>query len=898
MTAPSGDAEGFHLVRGTRLGPYEVLAPLGSGGMGEVYRARDERLGREVAVKVLTADSSSDPERLRRFEQEARAVGALNHPNLLAVFDTGEEEGRPFVVFELLEGVTLRQRMGPGALAVGKALDYAIQIARGLAAAHERGIVHRDLKPENLFVTKDGRLKILDFGLAKLSDPAERDRKLEKAETRTATAPGLILGTVGYMSPEQVRGKPADARSDLFSLGTILYEMLSGRRAFEGATATDTLGAILTRDPPEITTSTGVLPAGLERVVRRCLEKDPEERLQSARDVAFALEALSGPRPGTELGVAVRRRRRRLLAGAALVAAAAAGLAAAAWLARRTPNLSPPRVVALTSLRGVEGWPTFSPDGEQVAFAWGGEKSDNLDIYLTMVGSPEVRRLTTDPAVELAPSWSPDGRQIAFLRGRFEGTPQYPWGYATIYLVSPLGGSARKLSDFPAANGEPTSWSPDGRWLAATRSPSTDRGLEGVYLVPVQGGEPRRLALPKADIIYGPAFSPDGRQLAYKPCSGTSCSLDVVALDADYMPKGPPRRLIQPTSRLGTGHAWTRDGKSLVYALGFELWRVRVAGDRPPERIELVAGVQAALPATVASRDRLAFARGAVEVDIYRFEAGRPSEPVVASSLTPDLNPDFSPDGRRLAFESERSAAGYEIWLAEADGSNPVQLTHGPGQYQGGPRWSPDGRQIAFSSQGADGHWDVWTIDADGGTPRRLTQDAGEEIARSWSRDGRFVYFDAGPDAWRISAAGGRAERVTHGGGCCVRESLDGKTLFYMRSWGHAPLLARPLAGGPERKVLECVPTGAAFTVGAAGIYHLGCANGPEASSPEGVPGHPPAALFLLDAATGHDRLLGKLEEAMSGSGLAVSPDGKTILYVRGQVMPGNGDLMMIEDFR
>jgi hypothetical protein len=443
MTAPSGDAEGFHLVRGTRLGPYEVLAPLGSGGMGEVYRARDERLGREVAVKVLTADSSSDPERLRRFEQEARAVGALNHPNLLAVFDTGEEEGRPFVVFELLEGVTLRQRMGPGALAVGKALDYAIQIARGLAAAHERGIVHRDLKPENLFVTKDGRLKILDFGLAKLSDPAERDRKLEKAETRTATAPGLILGTVGYMSPEQVRGKPADARSDLFSLGTILYEMLSGRRAFEGATATDTLGAILTRDPPEITTSTGVLPAGLERVVRRCLEKDPEERLQSARDVAFALEALSGPRPGTELGVAVRRRRRRLLAGAALVAAAAAGLAAAAWLARRTPNLSPPRVVALTSLRGVEGWPTFSPDGEQVAFAWGGEKSDNLDIYLTMVGSPEVRRLTTDPAVELAPSWSPDGRQIAFLRGRFEGTPQYPWGYATIYLVSPLGGCER-----------------------------------------------------------------------------------------------------------------------------------------------------------------------------------------------------------------------------------------------------------------------------------------------------------------------------------------------------------------------------------------------------------------------------------------------------------------------
>ncbi len=896
MTAPSGDAEGFHLARGTRLGPYEVLAPLGSGGMGEVYRARDGRLGRDVAVKVLTADSSSDPERLRRFEDEARATGALNHPNLLAVFDTGEQEGRPFIVFELLEGVTLRQRLRHGALAVSKALDYAIQIARGLAAAHEKEIVHRDLKPENLFVTKDGRLKILDFGLAKLSDPAEQGRKLEEAGTRTATAPGLILGTVGYMSPEQVRGKPADARSDLFALGTILYEMLSGRRAFEGATATDALSAILSRDPPEITTSTSPLPAGLERVVRRCLEKDPEQRLQSARDVAFALEALSGSRPGTDLGVAVRPRRRRLLAGAAVVVTVV-GLAAAVWLARRTPNL-PPRVVPLTTMRGVEGWPSFSPDGEQVAFVWGGEKSDNMDIYLTMVGSPEVRRLTSDPAVELAPSWSPDGRQIAFLRGRFEGTSLYPGGFATIYLVSPLGGSARKLSDFPAANGEPTSWSPDGRWLAAASSVSTERRLDGLYLVPVQGGEPRRLALPNADDgIYGPAFSPDGRQLAYKPCFGTSCSLDVVDLDADYMPKGPPRHLIQPTSLLGTGHAWTRDGKSLVYALGFELWRVWIAGNRPPERIELVAGLQAALPATVASRDRLAFARGAVEVDIYRFEAGRPSEPVVASSLTPDQSPDFSPDGRRLAFESERSAAGYEIWLAEADGSNPVQLTHGPGQYQGGPRWSPDGRQIAFSSQSADGHWDVWTIDADGGTPRRLTQDAGDEIARSWSRDGHFVYFDAGPDAWRISATGGPAERVTHGGGCCVRESVDGKTLFYMRSWGHAPLIALPLAGGPERKILECVPTGSAFAVGAAGIYHLGCASGPEAR-PEGVPGQPPAALLLLDATTGQDRLLGKLEQAMSGSGLAVSPDGKTILYVRGQTMPGNGDLMMIENFR
>ena len=261
--------------------------------MGEVYRARDERLKRDVAIKVLPASFSQDPDRLKRFEQEAQAAGALNHPNITAVYDFGEHDGAPYIVTELLEGETLRSRLGPGAISPRKAIDYAVQIAQGLAAAHEKGIVHRDLKPENVFLTKDGRVKILDFGLAKLKLDGAESGQTDAGTVSGGTEPGVVLGTMGYMSPEQVRGKPADKRSDLFSFGTILYEMLSGQRAFRGDTAADTITAILSKEPPDISQTNKDVPPGLDRIVRHCLEKNPEERFESARDVAFDLEALS-----------------------------------------------------------------------------------------------------------------------------------------------------------------------------------------------------------------------------------------------------------------------------------------------------------------------------------------------------------------------------------------------------------------------------------------------------------------------------------------------------------------------------------------------------------------------------------------------------------------------------
>ena len=280
------------LTSGTRLGPYEIQSPLGAGGMGEVYRARDARLNRDVAIKILPASFSADPDRLQRFAQEARAAAALNHANILSIYDIGDDRGAPYVVSELLEGETLRDRLRNSALTSRKAIEYAQQIARGLAAAHEKGIVHRDLKPENLFITNDGHVKILDFGLAKFTRP-EADLSDEAPTIQVATEAGTVLGTAGYMSPEQVRGKPADSRSDIFSFGAILYEMLSGKRAFHGDSAADTMSAILKEEPPDLAeTNRNVSPA-LERIVRHCLEKNPAERFQSARDVAFNLEALT-----------------------------------------------------------------------------------------------------------------------------------------------------------------------------------------------------------------------------------------------------------------------------------------------------------------------------------------------------------------------------------------------------------------------------------------------------------------------------------------------------------------------------------------------------------------------------------------------------------------------------
>lgn len=403
------------LTSGTILGPYKIQAPLGAGGMGEVYRARDPRLGRDVAIKVLPSSFSADGDRLQRFTQEARAAAALNHPNILAIFDIGDDRGSPYVVSELLEGETLRERLRPGPLNTRRAIDYGLQVTWGLAAAHDKGITHRDLKPENLFITNDGHVKILDFGLAKLTRP-ESGESGEAPTVQVATEPGLVMGTVGYMSPEQVRGKSADARSDIFAFGAILYEMLSGRRAFSGDTAADTMSAILKEDPPQLSETGRNVPPGLERIVNHCLEKNPAQRFQSAIDVAFNLEALSDVTTASKAGVkavaaAAQNWRGPGLAILLLIAACTATY----FLGARSRGVSAPSFHRLTYRRGSIAAARFSPDGQTIVYGAALEGRP-VELFTTRFDSTDSRSLGLGKAELL--SISSNGELVVLLNPR------------------------------------------------------------------------------------------------------------------------------------------------------------------------------------------------------------------------------------------------------------------------------------------------------------------------------------------------------------------------------------------------------------------------------------------------------------------------------------------------
>jgi Tol biopolymer transport system component len=876
---------------------YRILEKLGEGGMGVVYKASDLHLGRLVAIKVLPPGKVADPERKRRFVQEARAASALNHPNIIHLYDIDTADGVDFIAMEFVPGKTLDQsipRKG-GALKdrLNETLKCGVQIADALARAHAAGIVHRDLKPSNIMVDEHGLVKVLDFGLAKLTEPVSE----ELAPTQTlgaSTEEGAILGTVAYMSPEQGEGKKVDARSDIFSFGSVLYEMVTGRRAFHRDTKMSTLAAIINEEPAPLSAE---IPRDLERIIARCLRKRPERRFQHMDDVKVALEELkeesdSGRLVGVAAGPGVIKRRRIWpWAAAPLLVLVAAG--AGLWWLRPKPEARPPRLrpIPLTSYAGGEVQPSFSPDGSLVAFTWNGEKQDNWDIYVKPVGPGRPVRLTTDAAEEDSPAWSPDGRWIAF--GRL-----LP-GKVQVLLIPPLGGPERVL-----AEGKPNpqgglgwSWTPDSKWLAGPCLGEARAEPTGLCLYSIETGERRRLTSPPADWIDSvPAFSPDGGRLAFIRRTPSSSDICLLALSSDFTPQGEPKRLGLDRQRAAQ-LAWTPEGREIVYsareAEGSTLWRIAVSGGASPQRLAFVPE-GALFPAISRLGHRLAYTSVSFERHIWRIDLGSrtpgAASAAFVSSTRSEGYPQYSPDGKRIAFESNRSG-DYAIWTCDSDGANCAQLTPLDGPAAGRPRWSPDGNRIVFTAS-RGGQDDIYVIEAGGGGLRRLTTDASNETSPCWSRDGRWIYFASdrtGGDyqVFKMPAGGGRAVQVTREGGRAPSESPDGRLVYYSKSqlgparWRLWKVAAE---GGQESEVLPGFDSPDAFAVAEQGIYYM-------------APGDPSgkSSLQLLEFASGQSRPIAPIEKLASG-GLSVSPDRRWLLFTG--LDRTNFDLMLVEGFQ
>jgi len=811
------------LAPGTKLGPYEIISALGAGGMGEVYRARDTRLGRDVALKILPESFARESDRLHRFEQEARAVAALNHPNILAVFDIGQHNGSPFLVSELLEGETLRAMLDRDALPQRKTIDGGVQIAQGLAAAHEKGIVHRDLKPENIFVTKDGRIKILDFGLAKLEQNPSGARAADGLTlTSSHTAVGTVIGTASYMAPEQVRGEPADPRTDIFAFGAVLYEMLAGKRAFRRDTPAETMTAVLKEDPPEFSDLGRSVSPALDRIVRRCLEKNPEQRFQSAKDLSFALSALSGTDASGAARAAKAQRRMPLLAWLA-IAAAVIVVAAGLWLFPRRPAATR-RLQFAISVSGEVSHMALSQDGATLAFVSPEEDSGLPMIYVQRVGSPNATLL---PGTEGAsyPFFSPDGANLAFFAGGklqriavTGGTPQVlanilaarggSWGRRDVLIYAPDSGSVLWRVNADGTGAEPIT---DGirltkdqshRWpvflpdadhflfWAGDFSGSKDDPFSGIYLSSLSDRKERKLVL-----LCHSSFAYDSHSLFYVD---EQIRLVSVAFDLRNVKVAGVPRVIANTvgfapSTFRGAFTVSEDG-TLIYntSLGSGFWSALTWVDRTGKELARVgeAGVMCN-PSLSPDGNRVALDisdQKASNVDVWIENAKSGGNVRFTFDPTEEVTPVWSHDGSMLAYRS--AGLGPSLYVKAVSGLEKEKLLY-LGSAMGDlipNSWSADDRKILFMHQAAGGtHLEL--IPVTGGNPVPFLSGPGSQVNGMISPDGKWVaYASDESGTWEIyvttfPGAAGKWQ-VSRGGGTEPRWRGDGKEIFYIGTKG------------------------------------------------------------------------------------------------------------------
>lgn len=738
------------LSAGTKLGRYEIISQIGAGGMGEVYRARDPKINRDVAIKVLPAKFSADAERLRRFEQEAQAAGKLNHPNILAIYDVEMQNGSPYVVSELLDGETLRELQGGTALPVRKAVDFALQLARGLVAAHERGIVHRDLKPENIFITTDERVKILDFGLAKLIEPTDGPVAFADMPTlKINTDPGTVMGTIGYTSPEQARGKAIDHRTDIFSFGCVLYEMLAGRRAFRGETLADIIGAILKDDPPELSEINRQVPPGLVRVVRRCLEKAPAGRFQTASDLAFALELLSvpsgaavaAPEQAAATGQSSAVPRRKTVVREWIAWALAALLFAAAitftLLYLRRPGKRA-EVVSFTipapeKLSYGDGF-ALSPDGRRMAFVLTGETRETT-LWVRALDSVTAQQLSGTEGADF-PFWSPDGRYIAFFAA------------GKLKKIEAAGGPTQILAEEVGEEPRGGAWGPDGTILFV---PTVVRYL---HKVSASGGPVTPVTEPDKSRDQTshrwPWFLPDGRHFIYFSRSNRQDAegLYVGSLDSretKFLFSTKSRGAYVPAADAGAGGYLLFMRDQTLVAQAFDANKLQLSGEPFTVAEDVLSyptntGPTGYASFSVSANGHLSYLSGKVLTTqlIWFDRAGKNLGPLEVEGAYTEQQ--LSPDGKRIVA-TRGDAAGRDLWMIDIARRTPTRFTFDPAS-ELSPVWSPRGDTVVFASNRTGTHYLYKKSSRMAGGDILLSKTERGAYPDDWSKDGRFILYE------------------------------------------------------------------------------------------------------------------------------------------------------------
>jgi eukaryotic-like serine/threonine-protein kinase len=769
------------LAPGSRLGPYEILTPLGAGGMGEVYKAKDTRLDRLVAVKVLSEPLAMSGEALARFEREAKAVAALNHPNILAIHDFATHGEISYVVMELLEGESLRERLAQGPLAPRQATELAMQMADGLAAAHDKGIVHRDLKPENLWITNGERLKILDFGLAKQVGTmgAGTDSTAPTAAISRGhhTGKGTILGTLAYMSPEQVRGKSVDARSDLFSFGAVLFEMLTGRFAFARGSSSDTMAAILRDDPPQDLLAGRAISPGLQRVVLHCLEKEPHRRFQSAADLRFALESVLGdssPRAAHVESLLGRKKRTRFLPAAAIGVLCLLLGAGLTWIFRGSPEPPPAVAIRLVTYSGHDTSPAVSPDGKTVAFT--SDRDGKPRIWLKQLkGGGEV---ALTPGPDDFPRFSPDGTSVLFIHT--EG------GNTSLQRSTLLGNDPHKVVD----DAEQADWSPDGKQIAFVRLRSRQDNLfSALYLIDAGGGTERELAGFEGELIGFPRWNPDGRHIIVNTPSFITSGVLRKLILVDV--KDGSFREIRPESPgMLTSAAWASTDEIVflqsesITAGGTAVSPARAFREniRTRRHQELFWGGSSGATLDLFPDGRVIFdaMSGRQNLREYDLEGHKPPRWITHGTIN-DRQPVFAPGDDWVVFSSNRSG-NLNLWAISTLTGVVRSITDDPAD-DWDPGISPDGRTLLWSSN-RSGNLEIWASNLDGSGAHQVTHDGEDAQNPTQTKDGKWIVHSSAnrkhPGLWKIHPDGSGAEQLAQGAIQLPEVSPDGTYATYM----------------------------------------------------------------------------------------------------------------------